>query len=183
VGEGIAPESDIAVFAILGYDPHEHHTAAIRPEDLDDAAEGPGPGRRFDKRRAGRRAHLPRPRSLQVADGSPDAGGPGGVRHGLEGAQGGVDGDPHEAERAAAALKAQLHEEGYWPTPLTHTSNPYIGPAPERVARGNFASTDVGDKWDTSPYRAEKPVMGISTGAYIRNMGVLIQYLISQQQD
>ncbi|MGH2757397.1 MAG: phosphoglycerate mutase, partial [Actinomycetota bacterium] len=26
VGEDIAPESDIAVFAILGYDPHEHHT-------------------------------------------------------------------------------------------------------------------------------------------------------------
>lgn len=26
VGTGIAPESDIAVFAILGYDPHEHHT-------------------------------------------------------------------------------------------------------------------------------------------------------------
>ena len=26
VGEGIAPESDIAVFSILGYDPHDHHT-------------------------------------------------------------------------------------------------------------------------------------------------------------
>ncbi|MBA3630381.1 MAG: phosphoglycerate mutase, partial [Actinobacteria bacterium] len=26
VGEGIAPESDIAVFAILGYDPYKHHT-------------------------------------------------------------------------------------------------------------------------------------------------------------
>jgi len=26
VGEGIAPESDIAVFAVLGYDPHKHHT-------------------------------------------------------------------------------------------------------------------------------------------------------------
>ncbi|MGI8407205.1 MAG: alkaline phosphatase family protein [Actinomycetota bacterium] len=26
VGTGIAPESDIAVLAILGYDPHEHHT-------------------------------------------------------------------------------------------------------------------------------------------------------------
>ena len=26
VGEGIAPESDIAVFAVLGYDPHDHHT-------------------------------------------------------------------------------------------------------------------------------------------------------------
>ncbi|HEX2240822.1 MAG TPA: alkaline phosphatase family protein [Actinomycetota bacterium] len=26
VGEGIAPESDIAVLAVLGYDPYEHHT-------------------------------------------------------------------------------------------------------------------------------------------------------------
>ncbi len=26
VGEGIAPESDVAVFAVLGYDPHQHHT-------------------------------------------------------------------------------------------------------------------------------------------------------------
>lgn len=26
VGKGIAPESDIAVLSILGYDPHEHHT-------------------------------------------------------------------------------------------------------------------------------------------------------------
>jgi 2,3-bisphosphoglycerate-independent phosphoglycerate mutase len=26
VGPGVAPESDIAVFAILGYDPHAHHT-------------------------------------------------------------------------------------------------------------------------------------------------------------
>jgi 2,3-bisphosphoglycerate-independent phosphoglycerate mutase len=26
VGEGIAPESDIAVFAVLGYDPREHHS-------------------------------------------------------------------------------------------------------------------------------------------------------------
>ena len=26
VGKGIAPESDIAVLAILGYDPHDHHT-------------------------------------------------------------------------------------------------------------------------------------------------------------
>jgi 2,3-bisphosphoglycerate-independent phosphoglycerate mutase len=26
VGEGIAPESDIAVFAVLGYDPRDHHS-------------------------------------------------------------------------------------------------------------------------------------------------------------
>ena len=45
VGPGIAPESDIAVFAILGYDPHRHHTGRgplealganldVRPGDL-----------------------------------------------------------------------------------------------------------------------------------------------------
>lgn len=45
VGEGIAPESDIAVLAVLGYDPHEHHTGrgpleaigaglAVNPGDL-----------------------------------------------------------------------------------------------------------------------------------------------------
>ncbi len=34
VGEGIAPESDIAVFAILGYDPHEHHTGRGPLESL-----------------------------------------------------------------------------------------------------------------------------------------------------
>ncbi len=35
----------------------------------------------------------------------------------------------------------------------------------------------VGDEWDTSPYPTASPEMGISTGAYIKNMGVLIQYL------
>ena len=44
----------------------------------------------------------------------------------------------------------------------------------------DYAVTMVGDEWDTSPYPVNKPVMGISTGAYIKNMGVLIQYL--QQQ-
>lgn len=34
VGEGIAPESDIAVLAILGYDPHEHHTGRGPLESL-----------------------------------------------------------------------------------------------------------------------------------------------------
>jgi hypothetical protein len=86
------------------------------------------------------------------------------------------------AERAESLIES-LNGEGYWPTPLSHTSNPYIGPGPEKVARGNFASTDVGDQWDTSPYRVDKPVLGISTGAYIRNMSALIQYLISQQED
>ena len=34
VGEGIAPESDIAVFAVLGYDPREHHSGRGPLESL-----------------------------------------------------------------------------------------------------------------------------------------------------
>ncbi|HTF95748.1 MAG TPA: pectate lyase [Cellvibrio sp.] len=77
-------------------------------------------------------------------------------------------------------LIKDLHPEGYWPTPLYYTTNPYIGkPRAEKVVHktNRYANTMVGDKWDTSPYPVENPVLGISTGAYIRNMGVLIRYL------
>jgi len=80
----------------------------------------------------------------------------------------------------AAALVAGLNQQGYWPTPLYYTTNPYQGAAPITKANNDYAATMVGDKWDTSPYPVDNPVMGISTGAYIKNMGVLIQYL--QQQ-
>ena len=50
VGEGIAPESDIAVFAILGYDPHEEHPGrgvveAIGSADYPTAARRPANSR------------------------------------------------------------------------------------------------------------------------------------------
>lgn len=77
-------------------------------------------------------------------------------------------------------LVNELNPEGYWPTPLYYTTNPYVGlPPAGKAGRGDkrYANTMVGDKWDTSPYPVKTPVMGISTGAYIRNMGVLIRYL------
>ncbi|WP_062067348.1 pectate lyase [Cellvibrio sp. OA-2007] len=80
----------------------------------------------------------------------------------------------------AAALVAELNQQGYWPTPLYYTTNPYKGNAPITRATNDYAATMVGDEWDTSPYPVNNPVKGISTGAYIKNMGVLIQYL--QQQ-
>lgn len=80
----------------------------------------------------------------------------------------------------ATALVAGLNQQGYWPTPLYYTTNPYNGIAPLTKANNDYADAMVGDKWDTSPYPVDNPVMGISTGAYIKNMGVLIQYL--QQQ-
>jgi PelA/Pel-15E family pectate lyase len=86
-------------------------------------------------------------------------------------ARGGVD------TQAAQELVKGLNPRGYWPTPLNTTSNPYIGPGPKEATPGNYLSTNVGDKWDTSPYRAEDPVMGISTTSYVQNMMRLIKFI------
>jgi len=77
----------------------------------------------------------------------------------------------------ATELVAKLNKQGYWATPLYYTTNVYKGTAPVSKVNNNYAATMVGDAWDTSPYPVEDPVMGISTGAYINNMGVLIRYL------
>ena len=41
----------------------------------------------------------------------------------------------------------------------------------------DFATTNVGDRTDTSPYLADQPVIGISTGTFIQKMATLIGYL------
>jgi PelA/Pel-15E family pectate lyase len=76
-----------------------------------------------------------------------------------------------------AKLIAGLNAEGYWPTPLVSVSNPYTGAPPSAKADGDYATTFVGDATDTSPYPTDKPQLGVSTGAYIQNMTVLIDYL------
>lgn len=77
----------------------------------------------------------------------------------------------------AAKLVGGLNREGYWPTPLVATSNPWTGTKPPAAPDGDYATTHVGDATDTSPYPTDKPVMGISTGAYIQNMTTLIDWL------
>jgi hypothetical protein len=84
---------------------------------------------------------------------------------------------PPGADRIVHVL-ASLNARGYWPAPLTTTSNPYIGEGPATPTGGEYQTTHVGDLWDTSPYRTDFPVMGVSTAAYIRNMGDLIEALI-----
>lgn len=79
--------------------------------------------------------------------------------------------------RRAAELVAGLDSRGYWPTRLTATSNPYAGDGPATPPPGDYSTTRVGDYSDTSPYEAADPPVGISTGAYIRNMSTLIRYL------
>jgi PelA/Pel-15E family pectate lyase len=71
-------------------------------------------------------------------------------------------------------LTATLNAEGYWPTPLTATSNPYVGDGSATPAPGDFAQTLVGDATDTSPYVTDRPITGISTGAFIQNMSALL---------
>jgi PelA/Pel-15E family pectate lyase len=71
-------------------------------------------------------------------------------------------------------LVSSLNAEGYWPTPLTATSNPYTGDGPTTPASGDYSQTHVGDPSDTSPYTTDRPVTGISTGTFIQNMSALL---------
>ena len=82
---------------------------------------------------------------------------------------------------SAQQIIDNLNSDDYWPTPLKATSNPYIGPGDRTPAAGDYSGTRVGDKYDTSPYYADKPQMGISTGVYIRNMGVLLTALLESK--
>lgn len=85
------------------------------------------------------------------------------------------------SEAAAAKLVSELNARGYWPTPITSTSNPYIGDGSKTPTPGNYGSVNVGDKHDTSPYRAENPEIGISAASYVSNMGSLIKFLDSKK--
>jgi PelA/Pel-15E family pectate lyase len=90
-----------------------------------------------------------------------------------------INKDELSLAESARELIQSLNQQGYWPTPLYYTTNPYLGDAPKMDADDQYAKTMVGDKWDTSPYPTENPVMGISTASYIKNMGKLIEYLES----
>jgi hypothetical protein len=76
-----------------------------------------------------------------------------------------------------AELVSGLNLRGYWPAPMTNTSNPYIGEAPTAVTGGEYQTTNVGDLYDTSPYRTDYPVEVVSTAAFVRNIGDLIEAL------
>jgi PelA/Pel-15E family pectate lyase len=83
------------------------------------------------------------------------------------------------ATRATVSkLISELNEEGYWPVPLRMISHP-VGGKPRESADGEFASTRVGDESDTSPFPTDAPVLGISTGAFVKNMAALLGFVAS----
>jgi PelA/Pel-15E family pectate lyase len=88
----------------------------------------------------------------------------------------GMQGQP-PSEAAVEALIASLNSQGYWPSRLTTMSHPYQADGPQEVTPGDFSRTQVGDSYDTSPFMPSEPVIGISVGTYVRNMGTLIRYL------
>jgi len=80
------------------------------------------------------------------------------------------------ADRVARVVTS-LDAEGRWIAPLGSTSHPYRGDGSKAGAPGDFSRTQVGDESDTSPYRADPGIVGISTSTYIRNMSELIRFL------
>ncbi|MDP8911984.1 MAG: pectate lyase [Pseudomonadota bacterium] len=97
---------------------------------------------------------------------------------------GGMTGSDLNAGSPAASVRdliRSLNPEGWWPTPLNATSNPYRGDGPAEPVPGDFRTTHVGDASDTSPYTTDAPVTGISTSAYIANMARLIRQLTGEQ--
>lgn len=90
------------------------------------------------------------------------------------------DNESRLADRAERVLK-NLNAEGWWPVPLRFTSHPYKCDGAKEIAPGDFRSTNVGDETDTSPFQDPKPATGISTGAFVRNMAALIEYLVGEK--
>lgn len=94
----------------------------------------------------------------------------------VSGEEAGSDLNAHQAGDPAAIVAA-LNAEGWWPTPLTATSNPWRGDGSATPVPGDYRTTHVGDASDTSPYPTDRPVIGLSTATYMANMARLIRAL------
>jgi PelA/Pel-15E family pectate lyase len=101
-------------------------------------------------------------------------------RYFVSGGLTGSDLNAGQRDASPQDLIRSLNREGWWPTPLVATSNPYIGPGSPTPAPGDYRTTHVGDTSDTSPYTTGNPITGISTSAYIANMTRLLQALTEQ---
>lgn len=71
-----------------------------------------------------------------------------------------------------------LYEKNRWLVKHAKISNPYIGDGQNKELTNEFASTNVGDKTDTSCFTDTSDQEYISTAEFVRNMNLLINYLI-----
>ncbi len=83
----------------------------------------------------------------------------------------------------ADGIISSMTPNGVWLSPLRQISNPYKDAGKQKPSSETmYASTNVGDEFDTSPFAPEHTVMGISTATYIRNMSMLINALKSKEK-
>ncbi|MFL1011648.1 pectate lyase [Flavisericum labens] len=71
----------------------------------------------------------------------------------------------------------EIDDKSRWLTNRAYISNPYIGDGIKSEPTIEYATTRVGDETDTSPYPNTTNQEYISTGTYIRNMKLLINYI------
>jgi Pectic acid lyase len=93
---------------------------------------------------------------------------------------------PVSAELVSSLIDA-LDAQGRWLAPLSFISNTFAGPGSAApYLEDTYASTNVGDRTDTSPFPPEgrpstyppgSPPSGISVGHFIRNMATLIAFV------
>jgi PelA/Pel-15E family pectate lyase len=84
-------------------------------------------------------------------------------------------------EKQVKDIIQALDNENRWLVKHVSISNPYIGDGQKQELTDEFASTNVGDKTDTSPFRDQSDQEYISTPEYIKNMNILINYLRSNK--
>ena len=84
---------------------------------------------------------------------------------------------PAPSEDQVRKILAALDSQNRWLVKHEETSHPYIGDGVKSESNDDYASTNMGDETDTSPYRDPSDQDYISTNAYIRNMTVLINYI------
>ncbi len=81
------------------------------------------------------------------------------------------------SESSVKEIIGALDNKNRWLSKHAMTSNPYIGDGTDKEETNAYASTHVGDKTDTSPYRDTSDQDYLSTIQYIKNMNTLIKYL------
>jgi hypothetical protein len=70
-----------------------------------------------------------------------------------------------------------LDDQNRWLTTRAFISNPYIGDGVNSEQTDKYATTRVGDETDTSPYINTSNQKYISTGEFITNMRMLLNYI------
>jgi hypothetical protein len=81
-------------------------------------------------------------------------------------------------------ILSSFDAKGYWPTPMTTTSNPYIGIGPTAGSEDTtYAQTMSGDLYDTSCNTIRPAQTCISTRTYLLNMQRLIRFLKRDQPE